>query len=304
MIGITSAPRGFLDRHRAKIAVAAIAALCCLAGFTYASVDGSGIAGVFPDVKGWSKDGDPRAYDSETLYEYINGAADLYITYDFQELLTLNYEKGDDQGLAVDIYRHSTPRNGFGIYSQERPTEGNFVSIGTEGYYDQGILNFVMGSYYVKLAGFYLGDKDESLLTSVAEEIAGQLDEKAHTERYIAINFLGHSFLHSAYMTEYEAEGQKFKLFILEAKNEGDALGMVESYLKLARDKGEEVTVGEGQYRFKDPYYGSGGKMNLRQKGRYVWGLFSDAAPLYEFYLDEIGDALVASTLIEEEAKK
>jgi hypothetical protein len=37
--------------------------------------------------------------------------------------------------------------------------------------------------------------------------------------------------------------------------------------------------------------------MNLKQSGRYVWGLFSDSAPLSEFYLSKIGEALATNGL-------
>jgi len=302
-----------LKSGRGRVIVAA-ACLCCWAASAYCDGGFAGAAGIFPDIDGWSKDGQPGTYDPETLYEYINGAADLYITYDFRELLTMNYEKGEDKGLAVDIYRHDTPRNGFGIYSRERPTEGNFVSIGTEGYYDQGILNFVKGRYYVKLAGFYLEEEDKSLLTRIAEEVAGRIEDEAgfpkpvicfpdsgkiaHTERYTAVDFLGHAFLHSAYSAEYEVQDESLTLFILEGDDEEDASKMVESYLKLARDKGREIAEPGAYYRFEDPYYSSGGSMNLKQGGKYVWGLFSDSVPLYEFYLNEIGEALATNGLI------
>jgi hypothetical protein len=39
-----------------------------------------------PEVTGWKKSGEVQTFTPKTLYEYINGAADLYIMYDFQEL--------------------------------------------------------------------------------------------------------------------------------------------------------------------------------------------------------------------------
>jgi len=302
--------------YKAQVLLVVLLILCFSAAICFATDKLKESTAVFPEVDGWSREDHPSTYTPETLYEYINGAADLYLTYDFQELLSLNYEKGEEQGLTVDIYRHSSLRNGFGIYSQERPTESRFLPIGTQGYYEQGILNFVLGSYYVKLAGFYLGEEDEALLTHIAREVAARLKEKPslptvigcfpdsgkvdNSERYAALSFLGHGFLHSAYTAEYEVGEQKFRLFILEADDEAGALKMLESYLKLARDKGERVNSYSGSYRFKDPYYGSSGKMNLRRSGRYIWGLFSDNAALYEFYLDEIGRALKEKDLIGE----
>ena len=38
----------------------------------------------FPDIKGWQPQGEVLRYNSENLYEYINGAADQFIAYGFQ----------------------------------------------------------------------------------------------------------------------------------------------------------------------------------------------------------------------------
>ena len=35
---------------------------------------------VFPEMDGWKQDGKPQVFSPKTLYEYINGAADLYLT--------------------------------------------------------------------------------------------------------------------------------------------------------------------------------------------------------------------------------
>lgn len=278
------------------------------------------VAGYFPDLEGWTKEGAPGIYDSETLYEYINGAADLYINFDFQELAALNYERGEDQGIIIDIYRHSTPRNAFGIYSQERRSGGAFIDIGTQGYHDTGILNFFQGNYYVKLAGFYLGEDDERLLKSVAKDVSGRLGgvsgfpkalaafpdsgKVRNSERYVAISFMGHGFLHSAFVAGYVSGENEFRLFIIEADDKADADAMVESYLKLARDKGEAVASEGALHRFVDPYQKSRGAVNLKSRGRCVWGLLSDDTSLCDFYIRQIEGLLKKSGLLEEAEPK
>ncbi len=37
------------------------------------------VTGMFPEMDGWESEGDPEVYDAGNLFEYINGAADLYI---------------------------------------------------------------------------------------------------------------------------------------------------------------------------------------------------------------------------------
>jgi hypothetical protein len=271
-------------------------------------------ASLFPELEGWKVEPAPSVYDAETLYEYINGAADLYINYDFQELAALNYERGEDQGITIDIYRHSTPRNAFGIYSQERPGEGDFFDIGTQGYHDTGILNFVLGDYYVKLSGYYLGDNDEKTLKSVAADVAGRLEGKPgfppavhafpdsgkvpYSERYVAVNFMGHGFLHSAYVTDYTVGGTDLRLFVMEAENAAEAQKIVDGYLALAEKKGEAIHSEGDSHRFLDPYQKSKGAVNLRSKDNYVWGLMSDDRAICDFYLKEMEMGLESAGLL------
>jgi hypothetical protein len=269
----------------------------------------------FPDLGGWSRDGEPESYFPESLFEYINGGADVYLSYDFVELATLSYDGKEKSSLTIDIYRHRDLRNAFGIYSQEKSQSADFVSIGTEGYHDEGVLNFFHGPYYVKIMGFYLGDNDKPLLTKVAQDVAAQLggdprfpevlaclpetDRVPHSERYLARDVLGYGFLHSAYTAEYEAGDARSQIFIFEADGEADARKMLDAYLKLADKKPAELTATTGDYRFVDPRRSSSGPVTLRHSGRYFWGLFSDDEAVADSFIEAIETNLKNAGLIE-----
>jgi hypothetical protein len=265
------------------------------------------VADFFPDLDGWVKSGDPELYHADNLWEYIDGAADLFIVYNFQQVATLTYDHAPKQSLTVEIYEHNSPREAFGIYSQERPGRSDFLAVGTQGYYDQGILNFFQGNYYVKLTGFHLGDDEKAFLQGVAQSVAERLDggkgfpevlgcfpEKdkvANSERYIAGDFLGRSFLHSAYTAEYTQGDKTQRVFIIEADDTAQAEVMLKKYLeKVAVEAG--AAADGGIYRFEDPYFRSDGPMNLKIEGRYIWGLFSEDKSVADHYIAAIGKRL------------
>ena len=77
----------------------------------------------------WKWDGDPQYFYSENLYEYINGSADLYNSYGFQELVTINYAANEDQYVILDIYDMGTSLNAFGIFSKNLRKTGNSALI-------------------------------------------------------------------------------------------------------------------------------------------------------------------------------
>jgi hypothetical protein len=270
---------------------------------------------LFPDLDGWVKDGDPDIYYADNLWEYINGAADMYLRYDFKKVMTLTYDREPDRSITIDVYEHDGSRYAFGIYSRERPAESSFLKIGAQGYYEEGMLNFFQGNYYVKLMGFYVGDDEKSFLESIAGQLSNRLggdtrfpavlacfpekNRVEHSESFIAKDFLGRSVLHSAFVADYEFEGGKKQVFIIEAADKDGAQDMVAQYIKQVEEKGSSVVREEGLYRFEDPYFRSNGRMNLKTGGKYIWGLFDDEPSISDSYINKIEENLKANCLIE-----
>lgn len=259
-----------------------------------------GDVALFPEVPGLEKEGAARSYDPDSLFEYINGDAFSYINLGFQEVAVQHYATGGERVLTVDLYRHSNENTGFGIYSHERPADAAPLAIGTEGYLRDEGLNFFKGPYYVKLKG----EVGESQLKSVAAKVAAALAGEARmpvtaaafpTEgmrpnslRYIAEGFMGHSFLNSAFVAEYEAGETPLQVFIIVAADEAAAENMLQSYLALVERKGGARTLENGTYRFKDPYHSSRGMLNVRRVGKHLFGLATDSEETADSYLKTI----------------
>ncbi len=238
----------------------------------------------FPEISSWKNTAEIQSFIPKTLYEYINGAADLYLACDFEELNVAEYGNEKKASVIVEAYRHATPEDAFGIYSQERLPDGNFLNIGAEGYIDQHVLNFVSGRYYVKINSFNTGAEDREVLLLFAKKMAADLGEKgglpsiltafpaegkrSHSEKYITRNFLGYPFLHSAFTADYESVGRKFKLFLIDAVKVDESRNIIQQYLRQIKSPVKEIS--EGRYTLADPYHGI---IDLVWKGRYILGI-------------------------------
>jgi len=53
---------------------------------------GSGMEALFPQLDGWVQKGDPAVYTPGNLYEYIDGAADVFLGCGFVKLAALSFE--------------------------------------------------------------------------------------------------------------------------------------------------------------------------------------------------------------------
>jgi len=240
----------------------------------------------FPEIAGWKKSGDAQTFIPKTLYEYINGAADLYLMYDFEELKVMEYENQKKAQLTVDVYRHKTPLHAFGIYSQERLPKTNFLDIGIQCYYEEEFLNFLTGPYYVKISATNTRPEDREALITFAKKIAESLGPKGsipslisvfptegkekYSEKFIAKNFLGYAFLQSAFTADYQIQNRKFKLFIIEGKDKNACRDMIEKYLQTIKSPRKDMA--EGRLTLSDPHHGD---LDLQWQGRYLWGILN-----------------------------
>ncbi|MBA7477010.1 hypothetical protein ES707_12408 [subsurface metagenome] len=225
---------------------------------------------LLPDVVTWKIPEAPQDYFPEILFEYINGAAEIYLSYDFKELTVGQYEKGDSNAsLIIEIYDMGTEINSFGIYSAERFPDSQFISLGSQGYLEEETLNFIVGKYYVKLLCFDSGEDSADFLKLFSQEVVKRVKDKGtlppalaffpkqglvrNSEKFILRNFMGYSFLHSGYLANYKLEDLEFDCFLMEGENADDAQNMLKKYLeKKGKQSVEKISAG---FRIKDRYY-------------------------------------------------
>jgi len=251
----------------------------------------------FPEIAGWRQSGEVQTFSPKTLFEYINGDADLYLVYDLQELKVTEYLNEKKASVIVDVYRHKTPTHAFGIYSQERLSNANFINVGAQGYVEEEILNFIAGPYYVKITGYKIESGAQEVLLSFAKKVLENLGEKGtlptllnsfprdgkvkNSEKFIAKNFLGYSFLHSAFTCDYELSGKKFKLFVIAPADKAECRNIIQKYLEQTGKI--EKNVAEGRRLIPDPHHG---EIDLYWQGRYIWGILNlSEASLRSTYL-------------------
>lgn len=220
----------------------------------------SSIKSLLPEIKDWKLSEAPKIFNKENLYEHINGGAEAYISFGFKELLVAYFEK-ENSSLTLEIYDMENAKNSFGIYSVERSSEYKFLEIGNHGYTDGENLFFIIGCYYIKIFCSDCGEDAFLIMNSFAKSIVEKVEDKGalpktlnlfpekgkirNSEKFFPNNFLGLDFLRNGFTAEYEQEGGKFILFIIE-ENEKEVESIYrrfKSYLEN-REKKEMFKIG------------------------------------------------------------
>jgi hypothetical protein len=208
-------------------------------------------------------------YTADNLWDFINGAADNYLSLGFENVHIAEYKKGKNV-IKLEIYKHKDEIQTFGIYASERSPSFDFVKIGAQGYKTEGSLNFFKGDYYVKIRTYSKSEKVmkslETLATKVSDVLSGSSDmpsllkelpaegKKANEETYIKESVLGHEYLTGALKAPYEIENSRFSIFLLKKNSNEEAAKTVTAYLRSAGL--EPDNPAGGKFVFKDGYNG------------------------------------------------
>ncbi len=267
------------------------------------------IVKLVPEIETWVLTEDVQSYFPESLFEYINGAAESYLSYDFRELLVAQFEReGSEATMTLEIYDMGSPLTAFGIFSAERYPENRTLPVGDAAYIESEALNFLAGKYYVKLLGFGAGEETGTVLEGFAGAVASRIktaggipglfqalpvrDRVPRSEKFINKNFLGYEFLSQGYVASYEIGGQEIECFVIESGSDEEAATMTNQFLdSLAEDKQIPEKIGPG-YRVKNRY---GQHLFLGRTGPYLFGVVRVPDGMEEAgerYLKELGDSL------------
>ncbi|OFV79458.1 MAG: hypothetical protein A2Y78_04910 [Acidobacteria bacterium RBG_13_68_16] len=116
------------------------------------------------------------AYDRETLYEYIDGAAESYLARGFERCLVATYTFTGTAGSALDItaevYRFAAPGGAKEQMLAERPNAATPLPGIADAFVDPSTLVAIRGRDYLKLTALASGA--EKALVGIAAAWAGE----------------------------------------------------------------------------------------------------------------------------------
>lgn len=200
---------------------------------------------------------DPETFTTRNLYEKINGSQPAYDAYGFVELLVRSFAVSEEgEPTEIFVYDMGKPENAFGIYSQEKPSEAEFLELGTEGYRVGASVMFAADRYYVKVSSVDESPGAGERSLAAARAVLARIPQtgggagfdfppenlKSDSLQFVKDNALGLSFLSETKLATYLLDDQETLVFYTHA---GDSAGHYRAYLDYARDLGEVLSEEE-----------------------------------------------------------
>ena len=220
-----------------------------------------------------------KTYTPNNLFQYINGQAEQFLAYGFNNLKVIEYTDPPQKTLhaTVELYRMANPVAAFGIYSSGRYEGVRYVDYGAEGFISEPILVFFKGEYYVKISCF---PHDASQRLPALEQLAEAIDKAIPGNKnypaeidflaragidpqnisYGEKGLLGYDFLPPGFQMKKTVGGEIFWFFIAVCSDALQAQEFLRSYIGAMRIEHrtiqERVFDSQKLWEIEDPYQG------------------------------------------------
>lgn len=109
-----------------------------------------GIMDLLPESPpGWRIEGESKIYTRDNLYEYIDGGAELFLSFGFERMTSRIYVRDDQPDILLDIFDMGSSESAFGVFSHSRERLETEYGQGSQS--SPGLILFWKDRYYVSL---------------------------------------------------------------------------------------------------------------------------------------------------------
>jgi hypothetical protein len=230
-------------------------------------------------VPGWTQAGPERTYESQNLFEYMDGNAEGYLVYGFLKMQGITCKKGEVT-FVIDLSDFGGPDSAYGMFTSDVDGRLPTVKIGMNGQIVPRRAFFAKGQYFLEIAANPEGDHTAALkewTAAMEKTIPGNTDlppamawfpvEQRQGLRLVPESVLGIRVLKRGYAAQYDF-GKAF--VVLEATPQSAATVMEQLRKRFAQvSPTAPVSLADEAFQYTDKYLG---RLVVFRKGKNIGG--------------------------------
>jgi len=125
------------------------------------------------EINGWKAEGKDEIYDPQTIFDYIDGAGEVYRSYNFKQLLARRFTKEGKPDIVADLFDMETSKDAFGVFTHD--LEGEEAGIGQGSTYNGGLLSLWKDRFFVSLYSEEETEDTRKALFALGEKVASSI---------------------------------------------------------------------------------------------------------------------------------
>jgi hypothetical protein len=127
--------------------------------------------GIPDEIAGWEATEPVVHYDTESIYDYIDGHAEVYLAYGMKRSLARRYTGPEGEAdIVLDLFELASPADAFGVFTHD--LDGVPVGIGTGSLLRYGWLSFWQGPWFVSVSSEMESDRASQAVLELGRAVA------------------------------------------------------------------------------------------------------------------------------------
>jgi hypothetical protein len=128
------------------------------------------------EVDGWKAAQKDGIFNKKTLYDYIDGGAELYLSYGFEKAVNRTYERPGQPDIVVDLFDMGSSVNAYGVFSHS--IESIDTAYGQGSQYSEGLLLFWKDRYYLSIMSYPATPDSKKAVLGLGRKIEQAIKEE------------------------------------------------------------------------------------------------------------------------------
>jgi hypothetical protein len=132
---------------------------------------------VLPEqVDQWTAEAGDQTFNGETLFDYIDGGAEVYRAYNLRGCLSRRYTRPGEPAIILDIFDMGSSADAYGVFTHD--IDGKKIDIGQDGRLRPGWLSYWKGRFFVSVYMEEESSTAEQAIIKLGRQVADRIPGK------------------------------------------------------------------------------------------------------------------------------
>ena len=143
------------------------------------------LASVIPGTAGpWLSEAD-QVFDASSIFDYIDGAGEVYRSYNMRLLVSRRFHKDGKPDIVVDAFDMGSSEDAFGAFTHD--LDGRDAGLGQGSTYQAGLLSLWKGRYFVSIYAEEETEETKALVLGLGRAVAEAIPEEGPKPRLLKL---------------------------------------------------------------------------------------------------------------------
>ncbi len=129
------------------------------------------------EVDGWRQDGEDQVFDTESIFSYIDGHAEVYLSFGMKRCLSRRYLAPEGEpDVVFDLFEMNSAANAYGVFTHDR--DGDDIGLGQGALLREGWLSFWKGRWFGSVYAEGESERSGAALIAIARATADAISDE------------------------------------------------------------------------------------------------------------------------------